>query len=139
MKTTFTGLLALGTLTATGAYAANGSGCDAQLSASLEQAQHIVGSLHPDKPSQMRVYAIDGSEFTAGQSQWMKGRCGRSPGPARRATLRAPGPPGAKYRNCSASTTARPDDASTTSSARRREAARVADGLSRSSHHRMSQ
>jgi hypothetical protein len=73
MKTTFMGLLALGTLTATGAYAANGSGCDAQLSASLEQAQHIVGSLHPDKPSQMRVYAIDGSEFTAGQSQWMKG------------------------------------------------------------------
>jgi hypothetical protein len=80
MKTTISGLLALGTLAASGAYAANGSGCDAQLSAALDQAQHIVGSLHPDKPSQMRVFANDGSEFTAGQAQWMKGQLRRVSG-----------------------------------------------------------
>jgi len=34
----------------------------------------IVDSLRPDKPGQMRVFASDGSEFTAGQALWMKGQ-----------------------------------------------------------------
>jgi Ni/Co efflux regulator RcnB len=77
MKTTYLSMLAVGSLTASGAYAANGSTCDTRLSVSLQQAQHVVGSLHADKPSQMRVFAIDGSEFTAGQGQWMKGQLQR--------------------------------------------------------------
>lgn len=71
---------ALATLGATSAYAAHGATCDDKLSASLQQAQYIVGSLHPDKPSQMRVFAVDGSEFTAGQAQWMKGQLQRVAG-----------------------------------------------------------
>ena len=55
------------------AYAA-GSACDDTLSNSLHQCERIVGSLRPDKAGQMRVFAFDGSEFTAGQAQWMKGQ-----------------------------------------------------------------
>ena len=42
-------------------------------------AERIVDSLRPDKPGQMRVYAYDGSEYSAGESLWMKGqlRAGR--------------------------------------------------------------
>jgi hypothetical protein len=79
MKNTYLSLAVLATLGATSAYAANGT-CDDKLSASLQQAQYIVGSLHPDKPSQMRVFAVDGSEFTAGQAQWMKGQLQRVAG-----------------------------------------------------------
>lgn len=34
----------------------------------------IVDSLRPDKNGQTRVYASDGSEFTAGQARWMQGQ-----------------------------------------------------------------
>ncbi len=34
----------------------------------------LVDSLRPDKAGQMRVFAADGSEFNAGQVQWMKAR-----------------------------------------------------------------
>jgi hypothetical protein len=34
----------------------------------------LVASLRPEKPGQMRVFAADGSEFSAGQVQWMKGQ-----------------------------------------------------------------
>jgi hypothetical protein len=34
----------------------------------------LVDSLRPDKAGQARVFAVDGSEFTAGQAQWMKGQ-----------------------------------------------------------------
>ncbi len=34
----------------------------------------MVDSLRPDKPAQARVAAFDGSEYTAGQAQWMKGQ-----------------------------------------------------------------
>jgi ATP-dependent protease HslVU (ClpYQ) peptidase subunit len=34
----------------------------------------IVDSLRPDKTGQARVFAADGSEFTAGQVLWMKGQ-----------------------------------------------------------------
>jgi hypothetical protein len=34
----------------------------------------LVDSLRPEKAGQMRVFAADGSEFNAGQVQWMKGQ-----------------------------------------------------------------
>jgi hypothetical protein len=34
----------------------------------------LVDSLRPDKSGQMRVFAADGSEFNAGQVQWLKAR-----------------------------------------------------------------
>ena len=34
----------------------------------------MVDSLRPDKAGQMRVFAVDGSEFTAGQALWMRGQ-----------------------------------------------------------------
>ena len=34
----------------------------------------LVDSLRPDKAGQMRVFAADGSEYNAGQVQWMKAR-----------------------------------------------------------------
>jgi hypothetical protein len=65
-------LLAASALMVPGAYAADGAGCDAKLTSQLEQCERIIGSLRPDKAGQMRVFASDGSEFTAGQAQWMK-------------------------------------------------------------------
>jgi hypothetical protein len=55
--------------------------------ASLQQvrdSQRLVDSLHPDKPVQMRVFAPDGSELTAGQGHWIRSRLRRflRPGPA---------------------------------------------------------
>jgi hypothetical protein len=61
------------TLSLPSAYAA-GSECDNTLTASLHQCERIVDSLHPEKAGQMRVFAFDGSEFTAGQVQWMRGQ-----------------------------------------------------------------
>lgn len=63
-------LLGAATLLVTTTYAV-GSECDDKLTASLHDCQRIVGSLRPDKAGQMRVFASDGSEFTAGQAQWM--------------------------------------------------------------------
>jgi hypothetical protein len=65
-------LLAASALLGSGAYAADGASCDAKLTSQLEECERIVGSLRPDKAGQMRVFASDGSEFTAGQAQWMK-------------------------------------------------------------------
>jgi hypothetical protein len=48
--------------------------CDDKLLSSLHDCERVVGSLRPEKVSQMRVFASDGSEFTAGQAQWMKGQ-----------------------------------------------------------------
>jgi hypothetical protein len=45
-----------------------------KLMASLHECEQLVGSLLPDKPGQMRVFAFDGSDFTAGQVRWMKGQ-----------------------------------------------------------------
>jgi len=56
------------------AYAAGTVGCDEKLTNALNECQRIVGSLRADKAGQMRVFASDGSEFTAGQAQWMKGQ-----------------------------------------------------------------
>ena len=37
----------------------------------------LVDSLRPDKGGQARVFAADGSEFTAGQALWMQGQLRR--------------------------------------------------------------
>jgi hypothetical protein len=38
----------------------------------FQECERIVGALRPEKPAQIRVFAIDDSEFTAGQSAWMR-------------------------------------------------------------------
>lgn len=58
----------------TAAYAAGAAGCDDKLTSTLRHLQLIVGTLRPDKAGQMRVFASDGSEFTAAQAQWMRGQ-----------------------------------------------------------------
>ena len=57
-------------LVASQAYA--DGGCDAGLKQRYENDARVVNSLRPDKPSEMRVYAVDGSEFTAGEARWMR-------------------------------------------------------------------
>ena len=48
--------------------------CNPALTEQFAGMQRIVDSLRPDKPGQMRVLASDGSEYTAGEVQWMKGQ-----------------------------------------------------------------
>jgi hypothetical protein len=48
--------------------------CSTPFTDKFAGAERIVDSLRPDKPGQMRVFASDGSEFTAGQALWMKGQ-----------------------------------------------------------------
>ena len=67
-------VLAIGTMIATSAFGAANAACDENFAASLQECQRIVGSLHPDKATQMRVFATDGSEFTAGEAVWLKGQ-----------------------------------------------------------------
>jgi hypothetical protein len=54
------------------------SGCDPAQLAALQSSERIVGSLRPDKPGLGRVFAFDGSEFTAGQSQWLRGQLNKT-------------------------------------------------------------
>ena len=49
-------------------------GCDPGLSAELATLQRFAHSVPVDKPGLARVYAADGTEFTAGQALWMKGQ-----------------------------------------------------------------
>ncbi|HWS70123.1 MAG TPA: hypothetical protein VN325_45755 [Steroidobacteraceae bacterium] len=49
-------------------------GCDASFAGQYHDCLRIVDSLRPDKGGQARVFAVDGSEFTAGQARWMQGR-----------------------------------------------------------------
>ena len=53
-------------------------GCTPAQFDALQKSEHIVASLRPDKPGQARVFAIDGTEFTAGQSLWMRGQLNKS-------------------------------------------------------------
>jgi hypothetical protein len=72
MKTTFYSVIASTFLLAsTGAKAAT---CSPSLNEQLARNQHIVDTLKPDKPGQVRVSAFDGSEYTAGEALWMKGQ-----------------------------------------------------------------
>jgi hypothetical protein len=48
--------------------------CSTTVTKDFASAERIVDSLRPDKPGQLRVFASDGSEFTAGQALWMKGQ-----------------------------------------------------------------
>jgi hypothetical protein len=59
-------------LLAAGAYADNG--CDKALLARYRQSAVVVDSLLPGKSGQARVFAADGSIFTAGQAKWMQGQ-----------------------------------------------------------------
>jgi len=45
--------------------------CEPTLSAPLQDAERIVHSLRVDKPGQARVFAADGSEYTATAVRWM--------------------------------------------------------------------
>jgi len=56
----------------TAAYA--DSVCDGTASHEYREYVQLVDSLRPDKGGQARVFAVDGSEFTAGQAMWMKGQ-----------------------------------------------------------------
>jgi hypothetical protein len=51
-----------------------GESCETQLTRELRDCEHIVEALRPEKAGQVRVFAADGSEFTAGQVMWMKGQ-----------------------------------------------------------------
>lgn len=46
--------------------------CDASFTAQYHDTATLVNSLRPDKPGQARVFAADGSEFVAGQANWMQ-------------------------------------------------------------------
>src|SRR5215472_12144727 len=48
------------------------AGCETSFTQALKDAEAIVHSLRPDKPGEVRVFATNGSEFTAGQAVWMK-------------------------------------------------------------------
>jgi hypothetical protein len=67
-------LCILGCTLGPAAFAAHAAGCDDNLTYTLHHLQLVVGTLRPDKAGQMRVFASDGSEFTAEQAQWMKGQ-----------------------------------------------------------------
>ncbi|HYL00219.1 MAG TPA: hypothetical protein VEU78_03425 [Steroidobacteraceae bacterium] len=47
--------------------------CDRSFTEQYRECVRIVDSLRPDKGGQARVFAPDGSEFTAGQARWMQG------------------------------------------------------------------
>ena len=51
-----------------------GTGCDPAFTQTFHECVRMVDSLRPDKSGQARVFASDGSEFTAGQAQWMQGQ-----------------------------------------------------------------
>ena len=51
-----------------------GQACDSEFASQYRESARIVDSLRVDKPGLMRVFAVDGSEFTAGQALWLKGQ-----------------------------------------------------------------
>ena len=46
--------------------------CDLVSTQRYQECLQLVSSLRPDKAGQARVFARDGSEFTAGQAIWMQ-------------------------------------------------------------------
>jgi len=64
--------VAIGCLVSALAYAQ--SGCDPALREEYRQCARIVDTLRPEKNGQSRVFAVDGSEFTAGEALWMRGQ-----------------------------------------------------------------
>ena len=68
-------LLSVAWMTASAVDAAQG--CD---TASMERYQayrRLAVSLRPEKPGQIRVFAANGAEFTAGQALWIHGQLRR--------------------------------------------------------------
>jgi hypothetical protein len=51
-----------------------GESCETELTRKWRDSARIVDVLRPEKAGQLRVFAADGSEFTAGQVMWMKGQ-----------------------------------------------------------------
>jgi hypothetical protein len=51
-----------------------GAAADADFNGHYQESLRLVDSLRAEKPGQIRVFAYDGSEFTAGQAQWMHGQ-----------------------------------------------------------------
>jgi hypothetical protein len=49
-------------------------GCDPALLQQYRECARVVDTLRPEKSGQARVFASDGSEFTAGQALWMQGQ-----------------------------------------------------------------
>jgi hypothetical protein len=48
--------------------------CSPSFSEQLARTERVVDSMKPEKPGQVRVSAFDGSEYTAGETLWMKGQ-----------------------------------------------------------------
>jgi hypothetical protein len=48
------------------------AGCGLALTYDIVSAERVVDSLRPDKAGQARVFAYDGTVYTAGEAQWMK-------------------------------------------------------------------
>jgi hypothetical protein len=48
--------------------------CDAATASKLRALERFADSVRVDKPGLARVYAQDGTEFTAGEALWMKGQ-----------------------------------------------------------------
>jgi hypothetical protein len=51
-----------------------GESCETEFTRKWRDCERIVDMLRPEKAGQLRVFAADGSEFTAGQVMWMKGQ-----------------------------------------------------------------
>jgi hypothetical protein len=49
-------------------------GCDPAFMQQYRECARVVDTLRPEKSGQARVFAYDGSEFTAGQALWMQGQ-----------------------------------------------------------------
>ena len=64
-------IVVAGTLAAGSAFAAT---CDASIMQEYRECARVVDTLRPEKSGQARVFASDGSEFTAGQALWMRGQ-----------------------------------------------------------------
>ncbi len=45
--------------------------CDSTLGSSLRDTERFVATMRADKPGQARVFAADGSEYSAGLVRWM--------------------------------------------------------------------
>jgi len=53
-------------------WSADEATCNDRLVAALHECERIVGSLRADKAGQKRLFAPDGSEFTAEQGAWLR-------------------------------------------------------------------
>jgi hypothetical protein len=46
--------------------------CSSEFLQSCQETARVVDSLRPEKPGQVRVFTLDGREFSAGQAFWMQ-------------------------------------------------------------------